>query len=840
MKNSISSSNINQNQIEQSFLGNLKNLLMDKLLPFILLVILLPATTDVMFTQDFLKDFAIVFSTLCISSFGASMLIRRLIPSLNERALFSFLLLICTMTNQFGLWELVGIAFLSLAIILLEKGKLPFAALAFIALSCIAAPPLIFLYLPVIIWLYQKKTPDTKVLNTKIRSAALIPFCVILGIFFVCHIFFVIFILGDVFPFISFKDLYIPICCTKTTILAFSVILLLILSGKKPKNAAFSRFLIYSIIIYIGGILFVSNILQIISMPFISFLAIHTALANRDQTIALCKKMDLRKYRRIHLVLFLFFVFLYAWNCDDAYHSFIMAEHLSIGKGLVYSAGFRTTASTCPLLTLLQAAVLIIVRKPFLCTLLIGMIFSGLAGYIIIFRFCKSRLSISLSTLALTSSYLFMCFTTSGLENCLLFCFGAVILDLFYHNPALNRKQLFIIALMMSLLAMARTDSVLIFIPVAIYAYLFRSKVKFYQRLLLGISGLLPFAGWTLFSLLYYGFPFPNTFYAKVYTGFPDSDYIMHGIIYLFSSWLYDPLLLIIPAAFIFLALKLKNRPALISIIGITVYTVYVIKVGGDFMLGRHLTMQFFLSVCGIAHLASAHDLRNILHFRNKPLSFRYICISSVIVVFLSGAAWFDIVSPILRIYPFNIDTTINSYCSALDERQWYKDTKYTSMGDTISCLINQPTSFDMRMNSDIKKVQKLYLTDETTQGICTDVNKVMLCGYTAYKLSQIDNYYLTDNIALPDPLLSHLHADYQKYWRVGHMTRTIPAGYEETLAKGVNLIEDPSLHEYYDKLLLIMKGDLFDHERIQTIIDLNSGKYDHLIEEYENRKLSS
>ena len=47
------------------------------------------------------------------------------------------------------------------------------------------------------------------------------------------------------------------------------------------------------------------------------------------------------------------------------------------------------------------------------------------------------------------------------------------------------------------------------------------------------------------------------------------------------------------------------------------------------------------------------------------------------------------------------------------------------------------------------------------------------------------------------------------------------------------NIISDPDLHEFYDKILIITRGELFSGERIRTILDMNLGRYDHLVESY-------
>jgi arabinofuranosyltransferase len=98
---------------------------------------------------------------------------------------------------------------------------------------------------------------------------------------------------------------------------------------------------------------------------------------------------------------------------------------------------------------------------------------------------------------------------------------------------------------------------------------------------------------------------------------------------------------------------------------------------------------------------------------------------------------------------------------------------------------------------------------------------------------------YLTDVIALQDPLLARLKAYPPDNWRVGHIERDVPRGYRETLASGKNCIRDPYLYEYYNKLLIVMKGPLFDGERLRTIFDFNCGKYDRLLNQYERNRLA-
>ena len=94
---------------------------------------------------------------------------------------------------------------------------------------------------------------------------------------------------------------------------------------------------------------------------------------------------------------------------------------------------------------------------------------------------------------------------------------------------------------------------------------------------------------------------------------------------------------------------------------------------------------------------------------------------------------------------------------------------------------------------------------------------------------------YLGDPFGTGDPLLSHLPSVPVEgiKWRVGHLRRALPEGYAESVQNNSNEITHPALHEYYDIIRLITRGELFSPERIKAIIDINLGRYDHLIAQY-------
>jgi arabinofuranosyltransferase len=94
-------------------------------------------------------------------------------------------------------------------------------------------------------------------------------------------------------------------------------------------------------------------------------------------------------------------------------------------------------------------------------------------------------------------------------------------------------------------------------------------------------------------------------------------------------------------------------------------------------------------------------------------------------------------------------------------------------------------------------------------------------------------NVIVVDPLALNDPLLARLPVISATEWRIGHFEREIPAGYLESLETSEVMIADPALAAYYEKLLVLVSGPLWDANRLAEIWKFNTGRYDHLIESY-------
>lgn len=518
----------------------------------------------------------------------------------------------------------------------------------------------------------------------------------------------------------------------------------------------------------------------------------------------------INRYKFISAVIFAFIITALAWQSDDAYHAYIMAKNLVLGNGFVYNVGERATASSCPLFTLVIAGGYFVFRNMFLVSLLICVIFSISAYVITINNFCHTRKHLFIAFFTLIGSLCFISYTTSGLENCMLFFLAAEFLKIYFASKRYDAKKMFVLAVLISLIAMTRMDAVLMFIPMILYVYLGRRDgVSFGKAVLLGIAGLLPFIGWEVFSTIYYGFPFPNTAYVKLGTDIPLKEYLIRGMQYFLTSLSFDPILLLVPFVAVILVFLVKKAHYTYCVLGVLLYICYVFYIGGDFMVGRHYTVLFLISLVCVLKYMEDEDINEALRRRFEKA---YIIIAAAGIIFSYAA------KPVTNQYLFGYGAS-----PIADERGGYF--QYTSLyNNAISYL----------------KTGKMVIRNAWNEGGIDELRKeghgsgllVMVPGISIYYNSDL---YLNDLYALGDPFLSKLPAVREDNWRIGHMWREAPVGYNETVLYGEDVIENESIREYYETIKFITRGPVWDKNRLKAVIDINTGKYDHLLEEYKS-----
>ena len=489
----------------------------------------------------------------------------------------------------------------------------------------------------------------------------------------------------------------------------------------------------------------------------------------------------------------------YAWASDDAYHAYVMSANLLAGKGFTPTPGIRVNVSTCPLWTLAVTLGMAVWNNAYAVGMILNLIFSGTALFML-FKFIYKKddwlVILITATAVLCTSKTYLSYTTSGLENAQILMLSSFYLTVLFKNEYFSKKELFKIALLEGLIAFTRMDCALIFALTSAYVFLFRYKKdekdsgkfslnKLFQVIPVALAGLSPFIMWELFSWFYYASFVPNTALAKLNTGFPLSDYLLRGVWYGFTSLFFDAALLLFPVSFIIynLAANYKNPKILSATLGIIFYLMYIVYIGGDFMLGRH-----FLSLLWIT-----------LFLMFMPVGGRqnipFFC-AVIILAFFYDLFWIPSVKQSYDKY-----VKENSPCWYADEQGYYY--KHTGLVPFIE---------------DYSKNGKTTLFANVK-------NKGIQWFYTGKKSNYEHRLY--------DPLLVRLPAIRFNNWRTGHMKRKFPKGYKKTLDTGTNYIKDKDLALYYDKLKFILSGDLFDLERLKETVKFNNGAYDQYLFRY-------
>jgi len=292
------------------------------------------------------------------------------------------------------------------------------------------------------------------------------------------------------------------------------------------------------------------------------------------------------------------------WVGDDAFITFRYAENFAQGHGLVFNPGERVEGYTNFLWTVLVAAAIWLhIPAPEAAVVLNLVFMTGtlLVAFAIIRRVdplpSGVGRSVPLTPLLLAMSYPFISFGTSGLETSMAAFFVVCGLWAWIARP--DARGAFISGLCFILATLSRPDQALFYISMGatmIVAVLNGSRS---QR----IAGLKHLAAFALpFILLYlpyfvwryayYGYPFPNTYYAKM----ADQSYFSHGFLYLKTFLLAEGYWLLAPFFAVLLFVKHKERHlaqlTFFCGLSITLTTLYIVKVGGDFMHGR-----FFISL---------------------------------------------------------------------------------------------------------------------------------------------------------------------------------------------------------------------------------------------------
>jgi arabinofuranosyltransferase len=512
------------------------------------------------------------------------------------------------------------------------------------------------------------------------------------------------------------------------------------------------------------------------------------------------RHLQQRRIAEAFLIATFSYVFLAnAWLGDDAYITYRVVWNFLNGYGPVFNPPERVQAYTHPLWMLVMSGAYAITREFFFTGLMVSYAFA-VAAVMRVARSSRSIAGAGLALLLLLSSKAFVDYTSSGLEYPLSYFLLAWFYVQFVRlddTALLETRHLRVFGVLAGLAFVNRIDTALLYAGPLIWLAL-RSWRQRDRILALLVPFAVPVIGWLLFATLYYGFPLPNTYYAKVATGIPSALLYRQGLAYVLNSIGHDPITLGIVAAVAALAFR-SSVAVRLSAASALAYVVYTVSVGGDFMSGRFFALPFLISVVALLPML-------------EPRTMRWMA---------AGLVLYNILIPLVpakTTAAYDAGWPWRSQNGIKDERGHYHRITNVLFFSPFRQL---PDHTWMREGLSFRN----------------GPDKVTVQGSIGfYGLMAGPAKHIVDRNALSDPLLARLPVSPRLYFEffAGHYFRDIPEGYLESIVSGQNQLTEPSLHGYYERLRNVVSGRLLTMSRLRDIWYLNAGEGRRFAARYE------
>lgn len=489
--------------------------------------------------------------------------------------------------------------------------------------------------------------------------------------------------------------------------------------------------------------------------------------------------------------LFTALVLLNAWMTEDAFVTLRVLDNFVHGYGLRWNITERVQAYTHPMWLFWLLPFYFATREAFYTTILVSVATALAACIMAAWPYRKARdfqekLALIILGAGFCLSRALIEFATSGLEGPLSYMLLSCFFYFAHHRPSKPH----VLILIASLIGFNRLDHLLLVAPIIASLLWYVRGWKAWQNCIVASTPLLL---WFAFSFLYYGFFFPNTYYAKTHTGISLSGFIAQGWYYLVDFLFRDP----VGAALLFagLALPIFYRKRAVALFsgGLWLYTLYILSIGGDFMSGRFFAAPVFFSVLLLAVLASALPavIINISRFI-APL-----CLTLTLI---------NLHRPLLPSY---------DYHGIINERRFYENTNQL-LGP------GHPRKRDW---SEWGMIEKGKAGDQLRYLVFSNIG--MYPYYGGPNLVIIDQY------GLSEPLLARLPIPDPEHWRPGHFHRDLPALYPSMKQGGKVIGNSHLLSPYYTALRIITQEPVFSVRRLETLFAFHMGWYDPYLHAY-------
>lgn len=490
------------------------------------------------------------------------------------------------------------------------------------------------------------------------------------------------------------------------------------------------------------------------------------------------------------LLIYCYLLYQTGWLSDDARITLVYVENLVKGNGAVFNSGERVQAYTHALWFLLLSGGTYFWHNAVQIAYLASVALS-IASFLLLAKIAAHKTLFTILAMgSLLLSAGFIDYSTSGLENPLsYFLFALLVLSI---RGCHDAQQSFLRSgVLGALLFLNRPDYLLIVLPLLMVMWLRLGDWK--QRIRLAVICVSPVVLWTAFSVFYYGVPVPNTAYAKLGTEIARSELLYQGFYYFLATALYDRFSLLILAVALPMCLFWGHLRVKLLVAGCLIYLAYVVWIGGDFMLSRHLSVPTYLSIALLVSvLPDGSSIRG-----------RWITLLLALTA---------IAVPLLALPFHNTDEMRmgkHFFHGISDERFFWS---------RFSSLQSELTSGPRQWPDSLPAAESIKRATQT--------KTKTVCGWLGLGKALDPATHMVDKCGLTDPLLARMPALHSPKWRIGHFERAIPFGYLESLESDSPLL-DSELATYASRISLITRGELNNMGRLKAIIPHNSSSAD-------------
>jgi arabinofuranosyltransferase len=497
---------------------------------------------------------------------------------------------------------------------------------------------------------------------------------------------------------------------------------------------------------------------------------------------------------RFFWVLLLLQIFKYAWLTEDAFINFRVVDHLLAGDGPVWNVGERVQVFTSPLWLMLTAGGAYLAGGVMGATLWASACLV-LVFFALVFRTSGDRtLLFLLVAMACVLSPSMRDYFTSGLETPLLMAALAWFFATAVRRAEVSWRWLCFVA---SVCLLVRHDTALLVAPFLLQRFLQLNCLCSAHLLRKALSdallGGLPFLSWTLFAIVYYGSPVPNTAAAKLVPGFDGPAQAWHYFVFMQG---FDPFAYPLICLAVVVNVTTRSPQAWPMVAALSLFVLYLCHVGADYMAGR-----FLIGPLSMSALLLVHATREVL--ARTPVDWPLWAKNAVLMTTVAMLGFQVLLMPNASAHkpprpPFVHGVT--------DERHHYHGST-----DLMTLLTEGP--------------QHRYL--ESARLIAANGGQPL---YIACNVGMLGYYsptdaHIVDPLALADRFLSGMPVRPGPL-RIGHFERLLPSDYVASLTLSRNEFTDPLLRRYFDDVQSVVVGPLFAAPRWSAIWRLNTGQY--------------